>query len=290
MVTRNTPLQRSHPMIAQSKIIHRARYSIKETVELLTLTLLVTLLLAGCSTPHAPIKDGPPKHPINTHAIQDAQPKFEPYSKYGNPPSYVVFNQRYHTQKSAIGHKETGIASWYGSKFHGRRTSSGETFNMYSMTAAHRTLPLPTYARVTNLENNLSIIVKINDRGPFHDRRIIDLSYAAAAKLGFADKGTARVQLETITFPQHQHDTPPPSQTQTLQHYIQVGAFKNRRHAERLRSKLKAFHPSATVTHKVSQSHSLFRVRLGPFSSRNKATQLASAVDNIGLKAFIVTE
>ncbi len=281
-------------MITQIKAIRHARYNIRRTSELLTFILFVVLLLAGCSTTsHPPTKDGPPKHPINIHAIQDAQPKFEPYSKYGNPPSYVVFNRRYYTQKSAVAHKETGIASWYGSKFHGRRTSSGEIFNMYTMTAAHKTLPLPTYARVTNLENKRSIIVKINDRGPFHDHRIIDLSYAAAAKLGFADKGTARVQLETITFPQHNEQaavSPPASQTQTFQHYIQVGAFKNRQHAERLQNKLKALHPSATVTRRASQEPSLFRVRLGPFNSRDEATQLASTVGDIGLKTFIVTE
>jgi len=260
----------------------------------LLITFLTISLLAGCSAlprQHSLNQDGPPKQRININAVKDAQPKFEPYSKYGNPPSYVVFNQRYHTKTSAIGHKETGIASWYGSKFHGRRASSGETFSMYSMTAAHKTLPLPTYAKVTNLENNLSIIVKINDRGPFHENRIIDLSYVAAAKLGFANKGTAKVQVEAITFPQHSAN-PIANQPQepSSQHYIQVGAFKNRQGAEKLQNQLKTLHDSAKITKETRQTNRFFRVRLGPFKNRDEATQLASAVDNIGLKTFIITE
>ena len=101
----------------------------------------------------------------------------EPKSRYGNPESYVVFGKRYYVKDSSKGYVETGIASWYGTKFHGRRTSSGETYDMYAMTAAHKTLPLPTYVEVTNLNNGRSIIVKVNDRGRFHEIRIIDLSY-----------------------------------------------------------------------------------------------------------------
>jgi rare lipoprotein A len=129
---------------------------------------------------------------------QDAVPRAEPKSKYGNPDSYVVFGKRYYTKDSAAGHVERGVASWYGPKFHGRRTSSGEPYNMYAMTAAHKTLPLPTYARVTNLGNGRSAVVKINDRGPFHGDRVIDLSYAAANKLGVVAEGTARVEVRAI--------------------------------------------------------------------------------------------
>jgi rare lipoprotein A len=130
--------------------------------------------------------------------IPDAVPKVEPKSKYGNMDTYVVRGRRYYTKDSSLGHVERGLASWYGPGFHRRKTSSGEPYDMYSMTAAHKTLPLPTYARVTNLENGHSAVVKINDRGPFHDPRILDLSLAAATKLGVVGKGTALVELRAI--------------------------------------------------------------------------------------------
>jgi len=130
--------------------------------------------------------------------VADAVPKVEPKSKYGNPESYVVFGKRYYTKDSSKGYVERGLASWYGKKFHGRRTSSGEPYNMYAMTAAHKTLPLPCYARVTNMANGRSAVVRINDRGPFHGSRIIDLSYSAARKLGVVAKGTAMVEVRAI--------------------------------------------------------------------------------------------
>ena len=130
--------------------------------------------------------------------IPDAVPKIEPLAKSGNPESYVVFGRRYYTKKSARGHVERGLASWYGRPFHGRQTSSGEPYDMYAMSAAHKTLPLPTYARVTNLENGRSVVVRINDRGPFRDGRVIDLSYTAAVKLGVKRRGTAMVEVRAI--------------------------------------------------------------------------------------------
>ena len=134
------------------------------------------------------------KKNINSEVI----PKVEKYSKYGNPKSYKVFGKRYYTKKTHIGYSKKGIASWYGKKFHGRLTSSRETYDMNKLTAAHKSLPIPCYARVTNLSNNKSVVVRINDRGPFIKGRIIDLSHAAAKKLGIVLKGTARVHVETI--------------------------------------------------------------------------------------------
>ena len=128
----------------------------------------------------------------------DLVPKVEPRSRYGNPASYVVRGRRYQTKEDSKGHVERGVASWYGPGFHGRRTSSGERYDMYAMTAAHKTLPLPTYARVTNLENGRSAVVRINDRGPFHGPRVIDLSRAAAAKLGVLASGTAEVEVRAL--------------------------------------------------------------------------------------------
>lgn len=155
---------------------------------------IALLSLAGCAS-RSDLGDGIPPEIAR---IPDAVPRVEPLARSGNPESYVVFGRRYFTQKSSRGHVERGTASWYGRPFHGRRTSSGEVYDMYTMSAAHKTLPLPTYARVTNLENGRSVVVRINDRGPFHEDRIIDLSYVAAVKLGMRRQGTARVKVKAI--------------------------------------------------------------------------------------------
>ncbi len=161
------------------------------------------LLISGCGTlPNGTSffsqQDSAPAHPVDVSNVANAIPRVEPHSRYGNPASYVVFGQRYYVKKSSLNHIERGVASWYGTKFHGRRTSSGEPYDMLAMTAAHKSLPLPTYAEVTNLKNGRKIIVKINDRGPFKKNRIIDLSYAAAIKLDIARAGTGLVEVRTI--------------------------------------------------------------------------------------------
>jgi rare lipoprotein A len=130
--------------------------------------------------------------------IPDAVPRVEPLSRSGNPASYKVRGKRYFTKTTSTGHVERGLASWYGKQFHGRKTSSGERYDMYAMTAAHKTLPLPTYVQVTNVENGRTAVVKVNDRGPFHGPRVIDLSYSAAKKLGVVQKGTAMVEVRAI--------------------------------------------------------------------------------------------
>ncbi|MHC8441374.1 MAG: septal ring lytic transglycosylase RlpA family protein [Candidatus Eutrophobiaceae bacterium] len=143
-------------------------------------------------------RDGAPEGKFDVSGLPDAVPMAEPKSRYGNPKSYEVMGQRYYVMDSADDYEERGIASWYGTKFHGRRTSSGDTYDMYAMTAAHKTLPLPTYVEVTHLGNGRNVIVKVNDRGPFHHRRIIDLSYAAAIKLGVDKTGTADVLVRAL--------------------------------------------------------------------------------------------
>ncbi|WP_295391839.1 septal ring lytic transglycosylase RlpA family protein [uncultured Thiodictyon sp.] len=155
------------------------------------------LLLGGCSGQGTRDADGAYRQ-LDPNAIPDAVPRVEPRSKYGNMASYRVRGRVYHTQQDGRGHVERGLASWYGKQFHGQRTSSGERYDMYGMTAAHKTLPLPSYARVTNLENGRSAVVRINDRGPFHSTRVIDLSYAAATKIGVFPKGTATVEIRGI--------------------------------------------------------------------------------------------
>jgi len=170
--------------------------------------LVAAATLAACSSkpsrpipPSGPDPDGYPDAsvvPMSAHSMPDAVPAVEPRSRYGNPKTYEVMGERYFVLDSAAGYKEDGRASWYGTKFHGKRTSSGEPYDMYLMTAAHKTLPLPTYVRVTRKSNGHSVIVKVNDRGPFHTGRIIDLSYAAASRLDLLQAGSAEVTVEAI--------------------------------------------------------------------------------------------
>lgn len=162
---------------------------------LLFVSAILLISLAGCAS-RGDLGDD--EIPPEIARIPDAVPKVEPLARSGNADSYVVFGKRYHTKKSSRGHVERGVASWYGKPFHGRKTSSGEVYDMYTMSAAHKTLPLPTYARVTNVENGRSVVVRINDRGPFHGERIIDLSYVAGVKLGLKRKGTATVEVRAI--------------------------------------------------------------------------------------------
>jgi rare lipoprotein A len=142
--------------------------------------------------------DGPPEDDLDVSHIPNATPQLEAVSRYGNPAHYEVFGQKYKTMQHSLGYEAEGTASWYGRKFHGKRTSCGEPYDMYAMTAAHKSLPLPTYARVTNVKNGKEVIVKINDRGPFVKDRLIDLSYAAAKKLGIHATGTGKVKIEAI--------------------------------------------------------------------------------------------
>lgn len=165
-----------------------------------TLTLSVILwLLGGCAGHGGRDSDRASDYQrLEPGEIPDAVPRVEPRAKYGNMASYKVGGQVYFTKQDARGHVERGKASWYGTKFNGRRTSSGEPYDMYAMSAAHKTLPLPCYARITNLDNGRSAVVRINDRGPFHSNRVIDLSYAAATKIGVFPKGTATVEVRGI--------------------------------------------------------------------------------------------
>jgi len=171
-------------------------------VALLTSLVGSLLLLSACgsnpSSRYQQRHDSAPSYQKNLGAVADAVPRVEPRSRGGNKSPYRVFGKQYWVMPSSSGYTATGTASWYGSKFHGHQTSNGEIYNMYSMTAAHKSLPIPTYAKVTNLSNGRHVIVRVNDRGPFHGDRLIDLSYAAATKLGYAKLGTATVRIEAI--------------------------------------------------------------------------------------------
>ncbi len=167
---------------------------LKKSLWLLILTMMA--LLSGCS--HVRTKDGPPNFYVDETKIPDATPKLEKLSRSGNMDHYSVFGRRYNVMRTSKNYEEVGIASWYGTKFHSRHTSNGERYNMLAMTAAHKTLPLPTYVQVTNLKNGKKVIVKINDRGPFESNRLIDLSYVAAKKLGMIGHGTTYVDVKSV--------------------------------------------------------------------------------------------
>ena len=175
-------------------------------------------LLAACG--HTPGRsDGAPTRRLDPDTIKDAVPRREPITRAGNKSPYTVLGQTYVLMPSAKGYRATGIASWYGTKFHGESTANGDRYDLYGMTAAHKTLPIPTYVLVTNLENNRQAIVRVNDRGPFVSNRIIDLSYAAATKLGYADKGTAFVEVVAIdvdNWPPREVPEPAPKVTPPL--------------------------------------------------------------------------
>ncbi|MBV9726253.1 MAG: septal ring lytic transglycosylase RlpA family protein, partial [Gammaproteobacteria bacterium] len=201
---------------------------------LLCLTIAV---LAGCSVTGrrapapAPQPEPVPAAPPNWESVPDAVPRREPRSAHGNPPFYNVLGKHYVVLPSADGYVERGVASWYGPTFHGVNTSSGERYDMYGMTAAHKTLPLPTYARVTNLKNGRSVVVRINDRGPFVANRLIDLSYTAAAKLDMLREGTTLVEVKALTVDEpdvltRTSQIPPPAL------YVQAGAYSDRNNAQ----------------------------------------------------------
>jgi len=236
-------------------------------------------------------RDGAPAAPVDVSSIPDAVPRDEPRSRYGNPEYYEVLGKRYYVLNSSKGFVERGVASWYGTKFHGKRTSSGESYDMNAMTAAHKTLPLPTYVEVVNLENRKSIVVRVNDRGPFHENRIIDLSYAAATKLGIIARGTGLVELHAID-PDHytasKRDAPVRSDDNIAvaapRFYIQVGAFGELMNAENLRAKLAVLGSQlVNISQAVVSGKTLYRVRIGPLDSIDNADQIVTRLGDIGI-------
>lgn len=233
---------------------------------------------------------------IDVSSIPNAIPKNEPKSRYGNPESYVVFDKRYYIMESSKGFVEKGIASWYGTKFHGRRTSSGETYDMYAMTAAHKNLPLPTYVKVTNLNNGKHIIVKVNDRGPFHENRIIDLSYAAAVKLDIIKSGTGLVEIRAIAaskvIPASSSEVAPVKTVSVLNtdtvakgsFYIQVGSFGQLENAENLRRKLQPLGGSLIkISQTVVAGETLYRVKIGPLTNIDQSDSIITNLESYGV-------
>jgi rare lipoprotein A len=210
-------------------------------------------------------------------------------AKRGNPSSYVVFGKRYYVMDSSDGFKQRGIASWYGTKFHGRSTSSGETYNMYEMTAAHKTLPIPVYVHVKNLDNGRSTVVRVNDRGPFIDGRIIDLSYAAAKKLGVDGPGTANVEISVLSAgqvePSRSVRTVPlnASMNEELPLFIQMGSFSNHLNASNLvQTLIAANETSASISQLYTDAGLLYRVRVGPMADVDEANAILARLHGKG--------
>ena len=291
------------------------------------LTLILLSMLTGCAsvpsfknegvtTPSKKgggyyLDDGPGDNPPeNIDAIPDATPKVEPFNARANQP-YIALDNKYIPMTSFYPYKERGVASWYGKRYHGKKTSIGEYYDMYSMTGAHTTLPIPCYVRVTNTENGKSVIVRINDRGPFKKDRVIDLSFAAAYKLRLSDKGSGPVEVELIDTRQFSalKKTPDvitekikekevtPTQVKTEETianeplYIQAGAFKNEKNADLLLRQLSEMKLENTPPFKKQFSEDLFHVVIGPFNSKNEATNIADLIKSkIKISIFVIAK
>ena len=236
--------------------------------------------LAGCSVWQrnaAPITGAAPSLPVPT------QPANEPRSRYGNPEFYEVFGKRYVPMKTADGFTERGIASWYGPDFHGGLTSTRETYDMYQMTAAHKVLPLPTWVEVKNLGNGRTTLVRVNDRGPFKDNRIIDLSYAAALQLDIVKAGTAFVEIRAVTSPVASAAPVPISHAQPPM-YLQIGAFGERANAERLKIQLDPkFGTGLRIYADPPAAPTLYKVQLGPLSDVAAADHAVAVLEELGI-------
>lgn len=272
------------------------------------------------------VADGGPPIPPDIGHLVEPEPTDEPPARYGNRSPYTVLGKQYHVMEQADGYAARGIASWYGSKFHGRATSSLEPYDMYQFTAAHKALPLPTHVRVTHLVNGRSVVVRVNDRGPFHADRLIDLSYAAAIKLGMHIDGTAPVEIRVLkpgqtpppppgAMPAEQawavarsHTQPatqrPPSQgtaplpsapatpANTERVWLQIASFGEAANAQRLVSRLESTNIGTTTVHRAQVAgRTVYRVRLGPFASRDHTHGVSEQIHDMGLGVpTLVTE
>lgn len=263
----------------------------------LLFVLTLSFVLASCSYNsgrYQQAHDSTPTRLPTQAELRDPIPRFEPKSRGGNKKQYQVRGKSYQVLDSAHNFEQTGIASWYGNKFHGHLTSNGEIYDMYAMSAAHKNLPLPTYVRVTNLTNQKSVIVRVNDRGPFHQSRVIDLSYSAAYKLGMLKTGTAQVKIEAITQFDQQLDTQkitkqntqnenkqavkPSAKTQSAI-YIQVFATRNAEVAENTATALASLYQQNVI---FPENNGVYRVQMGPFDEQFDTSELVSTLKRSG--------
>jgi rare lipoprotein A len=231
--------------------------------------------------------DGPGANPpADLASIPDAVPRAESLHRFANRP-YQVFGKDYVPVASQAQYRQTGIGSWYGRRFHGSPTSSGEPYDMYAMTAAHPTLPIPSYVRVTNLANGRSVVVRINDRGPFHSDRIIDLSYTAAWKLGYVEVGSARVEVESVL--PGTAETVREAKSEAKGVFLQLGAFSAREAAENFR--IRVYRELAWLSEAIQivASGAVFRLHLGPYRSQDEARPIADRIQSeLSLRPLIV--
>lgn len=260
----------------------RARHA--RAYDALRLLPLLALAFAGCvSAPpdrsQQPTRPAP--SPAEIAAIPDPVPQFEPRSARGNPPFYEVMGQRYFVMEDSAGYIERGIASWYGPGFHSGSTSNGERYDMYAMTAAHKTLPLPCYVQVTNLRNGKSVVVRVNDRGPFKEGRIIDLSYTAAAKLEMLKDGTTPVEVRALT-PQAKTNEAQTAAGSNL--FVQAGAFSSEANATSLLERLRSHGvQDSFVRRDEVDGRPLYRVRVGPLPSVSEFDRVVSKLKSLGV-------
>ncbi|MFA5171192.1 MAG: septal ring lytic transglycosylase RlpA family protein [Sulfuriferula sp.] len=264
------------------------------------LALLIITSLAGCaSAPKRQLPAEPSSTIANTHvkkpggyymddgpgdnppadidAIPDATPKIEPLHKYANRP-YAVLGETYTPATENCTYQAQGIASWYGKKFNGKRTASGEIYDMYGMSAAHLTLPIPSYARVKSLTTGKSVIVRINDRGPFHSKRIIDLSYTAAHKLGIAQGGSGMVEVTAITPAEISEGRDVASNTAGI--FLQLGSFTSRDNAEKLLARASTQLSKSNAALVIFTKQDRYRVALGPYEDNDSAKIAAQEIES----------
>ncbi|UTW02990.1 septal ring lytic transglycosylase RlpA family protein [Amphritea atlantica] len=268
-------------------------------LRLIVLSLIA--VLGGCSSApsgrYAVEKDYGPSDRVDVSHVPDAVPRVEPKSRGGNKSPYTVLGKTYYVMPSGSGYKERGIASWYGKKFHGHKTSNGETYNMYGMSAAHKSLPLPSYVQVTNVSNGRRVIVRVNDRGPFHGGRIIDLSYAAASKLDMLGGGTAHVEVEAIDPGSWSTSSaaivsagstataPPVTSTAAVgKRYLQVGAFGLEATAAEAKQQLQQMLPGyqIRIVPLNLSDRTLYRVQVGPVQLNADLAELVSRIEAAG--------
>jgi len=255
--------------------------------------LAVAALAACLSAPPPPVEPNPgntqPASPPLTppNAVPDVIPRTEPRARSGNPPFYDVLGKRYYVLSSSVGYWERGVASWYGPGFHKVRTSMGEPYDMYGMTAAHKTLPLPAYVQVTNLQNGRSVVVRVNDRGPFVGNRIIDLSYTAAAKLDMLHNGTAMVEVRTIdpaTPPVLTASNAADAAAPSPALFVQAGAFSDPANAQRMAEKLRGgSYGKVFVRDDQIAGRRMYRVRIGPVRDVAEFDRVVAALERAGI-------
>ena len=246
-----------------------------------------------------PVVDRPPARTPDAAGLpDDAVPRQEPRSRYGNGPIYEVLGQTYRVLDTSHGYKEQGVASWYGQKFHGRMTSNQERYDMYAMTAAHKTLPLPTYVRVRNLKNNRSIVVRVNDRGPFVHNRLIDLSYSAALKLDLVNAGTGLVEVEAISFDDPAGElrassgSQAPAASGAADVFVQVGAFGEIGNAKRQYDRLRMSNLGRVlVVEEQRGGEKLYRVRIGPIDDVGQYDVIVDRLRSMGIdETYLVAD